>query len=1424
MSSHNKLIPTSKSNACPICNDTRGDCRVQSNVELILCHKFIDADAQVSDWRYLRPSKCGTWGVYVQFNGKYYSPEERIQRQLHRERQQQLERQRQLAGALPIPERNKGFRFLISYIGLATRHRQKLHSRRLSDEQIQAVGYFSISAFLELPSGIPINFPGVDRTGKKLWVKPENEGIAIPIRDHQDRIIGCQIRRDSDEGGRYLWLGGGDKSSRLPNGEMPLGFCRPQIIQQIKRKNAGLAEGFLKSQIAAFLLGQIIIGAAGGQFEQSPQQLKEYLEVAGVQTGDYIDIYPDAGDVLNRHVMNRWEKLVNLLNSWGYLVQFAWWGQITKDAWDIDELPSSNFSNIKYINSNEFFSISQQIREENFQKNQEETDEQARQQRQVNRERYLEEADLTYRQLATLTYKPDLELNEEYLPDDLWEKLPKKGIVAVQSRKGSGKSKAILKPLIGYFKQLKMRVLCIVPRVVLGREQCVKFDVLWVDELGQSRESQLRQLGGAVCWDSLLKLFDQHWDVIIIDEARMGFKHLLTANTAVKQQRPQILHAFGRLLERVLTNNGTVFLCDADLSNPELDYVKALAPENTPIYIVANHHKGTPREFAFYKGDSSKQEVERQIYAHIERVINLDETDPDREPIIITADSQNELEAIERELIAAFPQIKTLSIRIDGKTSEEDWAKDFVAEINQEIERIKPLILLYSPSMAVGVSIELSWFQQIFALYSGVLEPCEFRQQLARNRHNIPVTLWAADQNNQFQGCSSPLPKVIKSTLSKNIKDSQQEDILQLAYELAREECDGDLTKFQQVFQQIWNNGNWNNPHLELWVIIQARINYCKPNCGEQLQLELIEMENAVVIPYEGQETAFGARVKECKIQLKKELAALLSEGANSKMTLEEAKEIKRNPQAKFEQRTLADGVFLRDYLPGVNLTQEFVYERKVSEPHWLTSQFLYWLATHPYECKILDSRKWKSHGFKWMEGDVFLPDLRPKIIQAQLLLELGIIDLIHSESEFFKDSPVLKEIMNKALEQRDRLKRYFDLRVSNVTDPISFVGKLLKKAGVYSKKLFGDGKVRYYAVCGRYQRDRLTVLLAWNQKYWDLQPEEAKQAFLKLDACPLNSNSVSVDSQEQSQVTQDVVIDEVNQDLAVDVHSPSTKAIADTCSTTNSEVLEAPIANSITQDDPAIKWLLDLLVDLETGPDLHPRFYSEDLSDSFALAESLSVGCQETLLKICPTYWERVTQAIGKVTEMLNELPQIASDSETIKAPESLKESLDPPGNDVSSSQIDSLSPPEHPYIKWLLRLLADLEAIPSPHPRFESGDKLIDIFAQAILLSSSCSVELLEVCPDYWERCSVAIGEVASLVPDSTIPDGTSEEISACANRLKAAIEYGAAWVKTVLKPWEAAQRRAIVQALGELAEEAVLRLTQILPDWLTWGYELG
>jgi hypothetical protein len=85
-----------------------------------------------------------------------------------------------------------------------------------------------------------------------------------------------------------------------------------------KPEGIALAEGtgakpFLVSQ----RLNLLTIGAAGGQWSSSPELFKQTLKKAEIEVGSkIIKIFPDAGDTLNPSVMNRWQRVINLLEEW----------------------------------------------------------------------------------------------------------------------------------------------------------------------------------------------------------------------------------------------------------------------------------------------------------------------------------------------------------------------------------------------------------------------------------------------------------------------------------------------------------------------------------------------------------------------------------------------------------------------------------------------------------------------------------------------------------------------------------------------------------------------------------------------------------------------------------------------------------------------------------------------------------------------------------------------------------------------------------------------------------------------------------------------------------------------------------------------------------------------------------------------------
>ena len=126
--------------------------------------------------------------------------------------------------------------------------------------------------------------------GYKLLTK--HSGYLVPARNIEGQITGFQIRnRNGGDGPKYPWLSTQSRPANLQNGELPITYAPG---------NGGvvnLAEGLLKPVVPAEVHGAKFIGAAGGNFASSPQQLESFLRVLNPET---VVLCPDGGAVVNR--------------------------------------------------------------------------------------------------------------------------------------------------------------------------------------------------------------------------------------------------------------------------------------------------------------------------------------------------------------------------------------------------------------------------------------------------------------------------------------------------------------------------------------------------------------------------------------------------------------------------------------------------------------------------------------------------------------------------------------------------------------------------------------------------------------------------------------------------------------------------------------------------------------------------------------------------------------------------------------------------------------------------------------------------------------------------------------------------------------------------------------------------------------------
>ena len=217
---------------------------------------------------------------------------------------------------------------------LSDEDHEQLMKRGLSEQQIQAIGFKTVSGKHQVPYT-------KSWKGGVQWIDGGYRFVPtllIPARNYEGQIVALHHRPhhpDSEKGagkiGKYMWASA-NKSFNLPNGETPLFWCPGQGHSLHK---IALIEGGLKAYVFAHLSGMNAIGAAGGQFWQSAYELQRTLRAQCVTE---VTLFPDAGAVNNVNVLLDYFKTFRMLEEWGIPTLVAWWGQVDKaETLDADD-------------------------------------------------------------------------------------------------------------------------------------------------------------------------------------------------------------------------------------------------------------------------------------------------------------------------------------------------------------------------------------------------------------------------------------------------------------------------------------------------------------------------------------------------------------------------------------------------------------------------------------------------------------------------------------------------------------------------------------------------------------------------------------------------------------------------------------------------------------------------------------------------------------------------------------------------------------------------------------------------------------------------------------------------------------------------------------------------------------------------------
>ena len=1094
---------------------------------------------------------------------------EREQRRLEHlriDREREKAEKEKYALSLSVEERDLEIRKILNQLFLWPSHQKSLRDRfkvvkleiKEIDHLIAQAGYKSVRQWQKLDHPVRDQLAGVRLGGLSLLVP--GDGMLIPVRNEKGLYTGLQVRLDNPTGGsKYIWLAGERKranrpGSKLQNGELPLAIYLPQTNLDNKQFNLiGLAEGVgFKPQIAAERLGIPFIGASGGHFSNSPELLRNYLDfllakhsVTKGLGGDnhvldkpiyeekkitnsnkpVIVLFADAGSIKDETVIKSYKKTFDLLKKWGHSVKVAWWEQVDKSIGDIDEISSDRLGEIKYISVSKYLKLCSPTLRANFEKREI--------LRELQHDYHLKKEYQEYCSLKKLTYKPTLLLNVKRLPDLI---LKIRGIIAIASEKNTGKTYQLnrLKNLALANGQI---VVSLTPRVMLAREQAGKLDINHIDDDGYYKVEEMeleitieenRQYGLlgedkvkytkkkvvekklikvddakladaiALCYDSFLKLYPREdWRrvVFIIDEAETGLKHLLMSNT-LKTKRSQILAALEETMGEALAHEGAVILLDADLSDPTINYIRSFCP-TAPLTVIVNKHKTPyPWDIDFYSGTKKNKE---KVYQQIVEAIAEDKR------IAIALDSQQEARALEKLLCDRFPEKAKQFQVCDSEFSETKEGKEFIENINSSLTK-KPLWMLnFTPTIYIGVSIDVDAFDLVFGIFTGVLTPSEIRQSLARYRKPVPRIIWVKSVGLIQDGRRS----TSVAEISQLIFDYNMESLIstaktKISRELGRKAVGREvLQRLNELFDD--KTGEFKCPHNLAYVQFKARENYEKLNLAKLLQLELIEEGHNLVDRSSEDESDnnsssnYYGDIKDNKKEIKDRYYSAMS--CDRDIPLDLAKQILNKSSSTKEERRVARKAILKDRLPGVELTADRL--KKIDDPHWFSGVRLFWLYQNREAAEHYDQAAWDrviSHlepiwykkSDQILEGSIYLPDIKTWLPKIQLIEDLKLFNLVNLEDLDKKYTDGAREVIEfkkLALCHRERLKTIFNITVTKKTSAIGLINSLLNKLGLILK----HRRVRVNQELQRiYQldrailqdSDRLAILQGMSAKY----------------------------------------------------------------------------------------------------------------------------------------------------------------------------------------------------------------------------------------------------------------------------------------------------------------------------------------------------
>lgn len=360
---------------------------------------------------------------------------------------------------------------------------------------------------------------------------------------------------------------------------------------------------------------------------------------------------------------------------------------------------------------------------------------------------YKKATSLDFEKLEELGIKVT-KINTKLLtPDDL--NIEKGKITFIISPKGTGKTQASGEALKDY-----AAVHSVHHRISLARSICKTLGVTYYDDWVKNRNKHRVSF----CAQRLPLLNPGNLrdnGVLFVDECNQVFDFCLSKLCNSDNKRPLILNALQDQLQAALVGGVALFM-SADITMKEVMLIHSLALPNTPIEIVINEYQ-PEQGIVNFSNDKKPDGLAAKLI----------ETLRDKKPCFVVDDFKNSYrggKTLAEILQAEMPDIKLQIIHADNSGSPE--VRQFLDNVN--VESLETDVIIVSPSVTSGLSIENGRFKHCFAIINGILSDDQVLQSINRPRGCENFYIWAADKGLLTEAGGAITPEEVHNFYLRN--------------------------------------------------------------------------------------------------------------------------------------------------------------------------------------------------------------------------------------------------------------------------------------------------------------------------------------------------------------------------------------------------------------------------------------------------------------------------------------------------------------------------------------------------------------------------------------------------------------------------------------------------------------------------------